>query len=163
MFTQNIIFFDGEFTRLKTDGINFLSLAFVKPTGESLYIELDQPESECDSWVVDNVIPYLNGDKTSQEKAVKMISDFVGNSKPTLIADVNQFDWMGICGLFGVWDIPFFYIPIDFSTILNVKGIDPDINRMELANSYGINTAGFKQHNALSDALVLKALYEKLV
>lgn len=161
------IFFDGEFTKLKVDGIDFLSVAFISDKGNELYLEIVQNLKECDSWVAENVVPYLGQDKVTMEEAVTRIKDFVEkeykNENPILVADVNQFDWIGICKLFGIWDIPFYYIPLDFSTILYAKGIDIDINRMYLAKEYDIDTTGYKQHNALADTKVLKMLWDKLV
>ena len=153
---------DGEFTKLTVKGIDFLSLALIKPTGEELYLELEQDPSDVDQWVKENVMPYLTNQKVSLVEAKERIRTFVGDSKPYLIADVNQFDWMGICKLFGIWNVPFFYIPIDFATILWNKEIDPDINREQLAAKYGIDTSCFKKHNALDDTRVLKSLYEKI-
>lgn len=161
------IFFDVEFTKLKVDGIDFLSVAFISDKGNELYLEIVQNLKECDSWVAENVVPYLGQDKVTMEEAVTRIKDFVEkeykNENPILVADVNQFDWIGICKLFGIWDIPFYYIPLDFSTILYAKGIDIDINRMYLAKEYDIDTTGYKQHNALADTKVLKMLWDKLV
>ena len=97
-----------------------------------------------------------------EKQIAREIRQFIGDSKPYLIADVNQFDWMGICGIFGIENVPFFYIPIDFASILWVKGIDPDINREGLAREYEIDVSNFQKHNALDDTRVLKALYEKL-
>ena len=48
------------------------------------------------------------------------------------------------------------YIPRDICTLFEIKGIDPDIDRVEYA---GIKEV---KHNALSDAILIKACYEKL-
>lgn len=163
---RKLIFMDGEFTRLTTKGVKFLSLALIAENGKELYLEIEQKE-DVDPWVKDNVLPLLNGNKVTEAEAIKIILNFIkenyGSEKPTLVADVNQFDWNGICELFGVWDIPFFYIPIDFSTILFTKGIDIDVDRIKLAKDLGINIDGFKQHNALTDTRILKMCWEKLV
>lgn len=182
MYSENIIFMDGEFTELNENGTTFISIALVKPNGEYYYaINADYDAKKCTDWVKENVLvplytqtvhgdprnhcDALNFHKTygkSEKKIAEEIKRFVGDSKPYLIADVNQFDWMGICGLFGVWNVPFFYIPIDFASILWSKGIDPDVNRGEFAKGQGIDISNFKKHNALDDTKVLKALYEKL-
>ncbi|EQB4341435.1 TPA: hypothetical protein ACXDAZ_002677 [Clostridium botulinum] len=163
---RNLIFMDGEFTKLTTKGVKFLSLAFITEEGKELYLEIEQPQEEIDGWVKDNVIPLLNKNKVSEEEAKEQIIEFIkenyGEDKPVLVADVNQFDWNGICELFGVWDIPFFYIPIDFSTILFTTGIDIDVDRLQLAKDLGINIEGFKQHNALTDTKILKMCWDKL-
>jgi hypothetical protein len=50
-----------------------------------------------------------------------------------------------------------YYIPFDICTLMKIKGVDPDINREEFA---GVNGS---KHNALHDAKVIKACYEKLI
>ena len=162
---RQLLFFDGEFTKLTTTGVRFLSMAFITEEGKELYLEISQPVEEVDPWVKENVIPYLNGTPISEEEAKEQIQKFISENyddKPVIVADVNQFDWNGLCHLFGTWDIPFFYIPIDFSTILFTKGIDIDVDREELAKEYGIDVSGFKKHNALSDTRVLFKCYQKL-
>lgn len=74
-------------------------------------------------------------------------------------SDCYAYDWVLFCDLFGgAFGIPacVYYIPFDLSTLLKVKGIDPDINREEYAGLSGGN-----KHNALWDAQVIKACYEK--
>lgn len=194
MYSENVIFMDGEFTELNEKGTQFISIALIKTiktvrdygiaqfkNDEYYAINSDYNSKNCTDWVKENVLLPLytqtvHGDPRNQFDALDFhktygksenqiaeeIKQFVGDSKPYLIADVNQFDWMGICGLFGVWNVPFFYIPVDFASILWSKGIDPDVNRENFAKEQGIDIANFKKHNALDDTRVLKALYEKL-
>jgi len=182
MYSKNIIFMDGEFTRLSEKGIQFVSLALIKPNDEEYFaINSEYQSNRCSEWVQENILRPLyvqtvHGDARNrctplnfhkfvgkpERQIAEEIKQFVGDSMPYLVADVNQFDWMGICGLFGINNIPFHYIPVDFASILWSKGIDPDIDRIELANSMAIDISNFKKHNALDDARVLKALYEKL-
>lgn len=163
---RKLIFMDGEFTKLTTKGVKFLSLALITEEGKELYLEIQQPNQDIDPWVKENVLPLLNGtavtEKQAREEIIRFVKENYREDKPVMVADVNQFDWNGICELFGVWDIPFFYIPIDFSTILFSKGIDIDIDRIQLAKDLGIDIAGFKQHNALTDARILKYTWDKM-
>lgn len=100
-YSSKIIFMDGEFTGLYPNGTEFLSIALIKPSGMELYLELSEYDSsKVNDWVRKNVLPQLSGYKVSKEEARKHILEFVGEQKPHLIADVNDFDWMGICGLF---------------------------------------------------------------
>ena len=165
---NNIIFMDGEFTTLDPYKTNLVSIGLIKSNNEELYIELDF-DGETDPWVNSNVIPKLKGKKIKPEKAVKMIRDFIGNSKPYLVTYVNQFDWIGICKLFNVNNavdikekIPFFWIPIDFATILFNKGIKPGISLKNIAHKYHIDISNLNTHNALDDAKILKIIYDKL-
>lgn len=165
---KNIIFMDGEFAKLKPDGIDLLSLALIKPNGEELYLEIEF-DGEISPWVKENVLPNLKQEKVSKEKATELIKDFVGNEKPYLIAYVNQFDWMGICKLFNVKNtediskLPFFWAPIDFASILFEKGVKPTINPIELAKKYHIEVSTIKKHHALDDARLLKKIYDKVI
>ncbi len=168
MMEKNIIFMDGEFAKLKPDGIDLLSLALIKPNGEELYLEIEF-DGEISPWVKENVLPNLKQEKVSKEKATELIKDFVGNEKPYLIAYVNQFDWMGICKLFNVKNtediskLPFFWAPIDFASILFEKGVKPTINPIELAKKYHIEVSTIKKHHALDDARLLKKIYDKVI
>ena len=166
---RNIIFMDGEFAKLKPDGIDLLSIALIKPTGEELYLELDY-KGKVDPWVKENVVPKLNQEKASKKEVVKLIKKFVGNDKPYLVSHVNQFDWMGICKLFGANDVkgiaelPFQWVPIDFAGILFGKGIDIGKLKLEgVAKKYNIDTSKMEKHNALDDTRLLKKVYERIM
>ncbi|MBU0907772.1 MAG: 3'-5' exoribonuclease [Nanoarchaeota archaeon] len=166
---KNIIFMDGEFAKLTPDGIDLISIGLVKPSGEELYLEIEF-DGEIDPWVKKYVLPHMKGSKVSREEAVKKIKEFVGKEKPSLVAYVNQFDWMGICRLFGVKEpkdiveiVPFHWVPIDFASILFWKGVEPGTSPIKLAKKLRINFAGLKMHNALDDAKLLKRIYEKVV
>lgn len=163
------IYFDGEFTKLGTDNKSkLLSMGFVADNRAELYIELRYKKKHLDKWVAENILPTLNGKVVSKSKAKEMVIEFIkehyGEEKPRLVADVNQFDWIYLCKLFGVWEIPFFYIPVDLSTIMLVNGIDPDISRVELMKEIDLEFAkDFKQHNALHDARCCKKIYDYLM
>lgn len=77
-------------------------------------------------------------------------------------SDCLSYDWVLFNNLFGsALDIPtsVCYIPFDICTLFKVKGIDPDINREEFS---GLTAESDRKHNALYDAQVIKACYEKL-
>lgn len=81
--------------------------------------------------------------------------------KLELWSDCLAFDWVLFCDLFGgALTIPdcVYYIPFDLATLFKLKGIDPDVNREEYAGM-----ADGTKHNALWDALVIKACYEKAI
>ena len=74
-------------------------------------------------------------------------------------SDCLAYDWVLFNQLFGhAFNIPknVYYIPFDICTMFKLKGIDPDINREEFAGIEG------NKHNALHDAKVIKACYEKM-
>jgi hypothetical protein len=75
-------------------------------------------------------------------------------------SDCLAYDWVLFCQLWrGAFNIPkvVYYIPFDLATVFRVTGNDPDVNREEFA---GIEGA---KHNALHDARVIKACYDRLV
>lgn len=168
METKNIIFMDGEFAKLTPDGIDLISIGLVKPNGDELYLEIEF-DGEIDPWVKKHVLPYMKGEKVSRAEAVKKIKAFVGKNKPSLVAYVNQFDWMGICRLFDakspteiVEIVPFHWVPIDFASMLFLKGIEPGTSPVKVAKKLGIDVTDLKMHNALDDARLLKRIYERL-
>lgn len=159
-YSDNIIFFDTEFTHLDTKIGELLSIGMVKPNGEELYLEFEHTV-EPHPWVIKNVIPYLHAEKTSYEDAKKQIREFVGESSPYLIAYVNQFDSIFWYQLFGdPKSHPAYWIPIDFASILFGNGYDP--NSMGLDSFFeelGIDKSKFNLHNALDDAKMLMEVY----
>ncbi len=104
------------------------------------------------------------------QNIIFMDGEFAGDSKPYLIAYVNQFDWMGICKLFDANNppqiserIPFHWAPIDFSSMLFERGFEPWIPLTKIANQYDIDISDIHEHNALDDTRLLKRLYEKII
>jgi hypothetical protein len=162
-FSDNIVFLDTEFTDLDPDRGELMSLALKKPSGEELYLELEYKREPSD-WVKRNVLPYLEGKTLAKTDAAKRIRAFIGESKPYLIAFVNDFDVMHFYRLFTVEDQPCHWLPIDFASILWGVGIDPQKysrNRKELARELGIDTEKHQAHNALDDVRLLKEVYDK--
>jgi DNA polymerase III epsilon subunit-like protein len=157
---KEIIFFDSEFTNLNPYIGEILSIGMVKENGEKLYIELDC-SAECSDWVKNNILPTLGKEKVSREEAVRMIIDFVGKDKPIMIANVNQYDTIYLYKLFNGPETPFFWVPIDFASILFEKGYEPEdyINRGRIFKEFGIDINRYNQHNALDDAELLRETY----
>lgn len=168
MFSDNVIFFDGEFTTLDPTTGRLLSLALVKPSGEYLYLELEIGDAPVHPWTEEHVIPLLTAPKISDEEARQKIRAFVGEGRPFLVAKTNQFDWVFLAKLIGIQkkdeggDI-FNWRPIDFTSVLFDRGIDPGQPSTQLAKELGADIPeGYREHHALSDAQLLRALYLKL-
>lgn len=165
-YTKNIIFFDTEFSSLDLAKGEILSLAFVKFSGEELYLELEHC-GEVDEWPRNNILPNLIKTKVSKEQAVKLIDQFIGNDKPYVVAYVNQFDVAYFYKLFGLdnFNDKFNWIPIDYASILFSLGINPDVlvNREKsFFDKMQIDLSKYTQHNALDDARLLREVYLKL-
>ena len=167
MFSDNVIFFDGEFTTLDPTTGRLLSLALVKPSGEYLYLELETGDAPVHPWTAEHVVPLLTAPKISDDEARQKIREFVGDGRPFLVAKTNQFDWIFLAKLIGIQkkdeggDI-FNWRPIDFTSILFGRGIDPSQPSTVLAKDMGVDIPeNFREHHALSDAQMLRALYLK--
>lgn len=162
-FSENIIFFDTEFTNLDPRKGELLSLGMVKPNGEELYLEFKHT-GPLDPWVEEHVMPYLEGITFTNEEARKLIREFMGDTHPYLVAYVNQFDAVYWYDLFGsAQDHPAFWIPIDFASILFAYGLPPNaMGNHKFIKSLGVGVDTFhKEHNALDDARLLKQVYYK--
>ncbi len=172
------IFFDTEFTGLHKN-TSLISIGLVTENGNTFYVEnIDYDKSQVNDWLKEHVInntSYLK-DSNNMEMTSTSLSCFyhvesIGGIKEDLRNWLKQFDnvelwsdclaydWVLFCDIFGsAFDIPsnVYYIPFDICTLFKVKGIDPDINREEFSGIEG------NKHNALHDARVIKACYEKL-
>ncbi len=159
-YSDNIIFYDAEFTSLRPREAELLSLALVKITGEELYLELESA-APLDLWVEKNVIPSLKEEKVSRQEARESITRFVGNTCPYIVAYVNQFDSVYWYDLFeSPKDHPVFWIPIDFASILFANGYDPvSLNKQRFYEELGLRREDYGKHHALEDARLLKDVY----
>jgi hypothetical protein len=93
-------------------------------------------------------------------------------------SDCLSYDWVLFNQIFGhAFNIPknVYYIPFDICTMFKERGIDPDVNREEFISNVRSengeilhfdkqgNLSQAQKHNALWDAKVIKACYEKLI
>ena len=63
--TDNVVFYDTEFSSLDAYTGEILSLGIVKMNGEELYLELET-EAELTGWVQEHVVPFLTEEKVSR-------------------------------------------------------------------------------------------------
>jgi hypothetical protein len=175
------IFFDTEFTGLHR-ATTLISIGMVAEDGHMFYAEFtDYDQSQVFDWLQENVIDNLWLHKpdamkprySEQEKLVTVRGDSETVAQELRAwlsrweridfwADIVSFDWILFCDLLGgIFKLPanINFIPFDICTLFKVRGIDPTINRENFA---GIDEAHNK-HNALYDAIVVKACYEKLI
>ncbi len=172
------VFFDTEFTGLHK-ATTLISIGLVAETGETFYAELtDYDRSQVNDWIKENVISkLLNGKSLEKGGDPTVVVDMSGlkmmltdwfsmfDEKVEIWSDCLSYDWVLFCEIFGhAFNIPsnIFYIPFDICTLMQVKGIDPDISRENFA--FGEDCTEMKaKHNALWDAQVIAACYEKLI
>ncbi|MFC1656922.1 exonuclease domain-containing protein [Patescibacteria group bacterium] len=163
---KELVFLDTEFSSLNPYKGEILSIGLVKENGDELYSELEF-DGEVDDWVKENILPNLKQEKLSKIEVKKQVKKFINNTKPYLVAFVNQFDVVYLHKLLGKEDFnnTFFWISIDFASILYIKGYDPEEyfkNQKEFVKKLGINPDKYIQHNALDDAKLLRETYSKL-
>jgi len=164
-FSNNIIFFDTEFSSLNPYKGEILSIGLIKLNGEELYVELEY-DGEVDKWVEKNISPSLTKPKISRKIAVQKIKEFVGDSKPYMLAYVGQFDAVYFYKLLEKEKDPFHWIPIDFASILFAAGVNPEEfnkNKNKFCKRLGVDFSKHREHNALDDARLLREVYLKFV
>lgn len=170
-FSDNIIFWDAEFTGFDFCNGQILSIGMVKPNGEELYLELEQEKESCE-WVKENVVPFLKQDKINRNEALKRIAEFIGKDKPYLISNVIVLDapflnkFFGINEEFGNKLFPFHWILLDFASMLFALDINPEMftskHKEEFIKNLGIDVTKYQTHHALDDAKLLREVYLKL-
>lgn len=180
------IFFDTEFTGLHK-GTTLISIGCIAEDGKTFYAEFnDYAENQCDEWIKDNVLVnltwkgqhnsnrvFLNnfgnvqmlGDRQYvAEKLAEWLSDY---ESVQFISDVCHYDMVLLIDLFGTaFDLP-----------AGVCASCHDINQ-DIAQSLDCTDAEAfyksreslirdicivgSKHNALYDAKVIKAIYDKI-
>jgi hypothetical protein len=172
------LFLDTEFTGLHQK-TTLISIGLVAENGDSFYAELtDYDPHQIDNWLQENVLDNLvltdrldntlvvSGHHVSFKGTQKELKDHLGRwlnqQGPVEIwSDCLAYDWVLFNEIFGhAFKIPknVFYIPYDICTLFKAQGINPDISRAEFSE-----LSNSTQHNALDDARVIKACYNKLV
>lgn len=172
------VFFDTEFTGLHQN-TTLISIGFITESGEEFYAEFtDYDKAQIGDWLQENVLAKLILQNQSDETVileehkcyVKGSKDYIkeklgewliGLGSVEIWSDCLSFDWVLFCQLFGgAFDVPgnVYYIPFDICTMFKLKNVDPDINREEFSGE----SIESNKHNALHDAKVIKACYEKL-
>ena len=171
------IFFDTEFTGLHKD-TTLVSIGFITENNDTFYAELDDYDgTQLDKWLADNVIANLyltneglvkNGNnwlyKGSSNELGIILNDWfnaVREGKECEIwGDVIAYDWVLFHDIYGhAFNIPnyIYYIPNDIATLAHIKLGNSDFNRKEFSYLDEVS------HNALSDAKMIKACYERLM
>lgn len=177
------IFFDFEFSGLK-NGTTPISLGMSADNGKTFYCEFtDYDKSQVDDWIKENVLKHLLWDSTLNNDLGETFSHEIGAVayargsfsflSKVIRGWVAQFDKVEFWGdtlyydaillndlLGGALNLPanvcMYYG--DITTLFKIHGIDPDINRESFIDT-PIKGA---PHNALYDARVIAACYDKL-
>lgn len=100
-----------------------------------------------------------------KEELTKWLEDNAVKNSTTfqIYSDCLSYDWVFfvdlLCG--NSLNLPkyIYYIPYDLSSVMQVKGIDPDINREKfVSDRYEIH--GEEKHNALWDASIIQRCFD---
>ncbi len=171
------VFFDTEFTGLHRN-TTLISIGLVSEDRRTFYAEFnDYDRSQLNDWLRHNVLPHLqfidvrsitpkldlehHAMKSTCPIVTSALSKWLAQFEATeMWADYPAYDWILFCDLFGgSLNLPnnLAKNPFDVATLLKVAGVDPEVNREELAGFSGMNL-----HNALDDAKLAKACYEKV-
>jgi len=156
-FSDNLVFMDAEFSSIDPSKGEIISIAFIKPTGEELYLEIAYDSSTLDDWVKEHVVPKLSGAALPKAEAKQRIDEFLGQDHPYVVSHINHFDVTFFWRTFGLpAKLPTYdyWFPLDFATLLFFSGIDP--------RHYG-REHKTDAHSALADAQRLKDSYEQLL
>ena len=144
------VFFDTEFIE---DGqtIDLISIGLVREDGARLYLESSEADlSKAAPWVIENVLPSLDGVASTRQEIAREIVSFVG-SDPEFWAYYADYDWVVLCQLFGrMIDLPPGWPMFcrDLRQLAEMQGAE-------------IHQEG-SVHTALDDANWVKATYESI-
>ncbi|MDD5527380.1 MAG: hypothetical protein PHO56_00165 [Patescibacteria group bacterium] len=164
-FSDNIIFFDSEFSSLDPKEGELLSIGMVKMNGEELYLELEYANEPID-WVKANVLPLLTGEKVSPAVAFEKMKAFAGSEKPYLLSYIDNYDAVYLKKIIGqAKDNIFQWITLDISSMFFTLGLNPqdfgDGDKTGLFDKLGIDWKKYREHHALDDAKLLREFYIK--
>ena len=178
------VYMDSEFTGLHQN-TTLISIGLISECGKTFYAEFnDYSKEQTDDWLQKNVIDklYLNIQEGGAEYSSGGREDIKVYGNTDIVktrleewlsqfgdvemwSDLYAYDWMLFNQIWGhAFNIPknVYYIPLDLSTLLYAKGIDPDINREKFAFGEVYQEMIDRKHTALWDAKVIKECCEKL-
>jgi hypothetical protein len=164
-FSNNVIFYDSEFSSFDPKKGEILSIGMVKKNGEELYLELEF-SGEVDPWVREHVLPFLNGQKVSKEEALEKIKKFAGSRTPFLVSYVPAYDTVYLKNIVGMEKNNIFHwLSIDIASMFFALGLAPDAfgdgDKSGMFEKMGIDWKKYREHHALDDAKLLREFYLK--
>lgn len=172
------LFFDFEFTGLHQNTTP-ISLGVVADNGKEFYCEFtDYDKKQIDPWLQENIIDKLTmqDEKPETYHNLGSVTFVKGNTafiRNYLLEWLKQFTYVEFWGdcmwydgvllnrlLGGAFSLPnnVYYIYFDIGTLFRFCGVDPDIHRESFIDRPVTN-----KHNALADAEVIQACYDKLL
>lgn len=167
------IFIDFEFTRLRQDA-QPISVGMVAEDGQEFYAVFSNfRRVEVSKFVQKEVLPNLycqnvNGPNIIKPTwtVAKEISHWLAQYDTVEFwGDAPAYDWVLFCELYNdpinkvtfPGNIKPGYLCRDLATLLELRGLDPDSDRNNLAS------VSANKHNAIGNARVIKLCYEKIM
>ena len=161
MLKPNRIYIDTEFIQYG-QGIELVSLALVKPTGEYYYAISSEFRAELASeWVQTNVLALLEKDfpRKSLAQIATEISFFVGKQVGEFWGYFVTCDWYLMLQLYG--GLP--ALPYNLPTYCRELRQELDRVRTKLPKDTLTLPPRATQHHALADAIWCKEVHEKIM
>lgn len=137
--------FDTEFYE-NGRTIDLISIGVVCEDGSEFYAEVqDFDFCQTDSWIRENVEPYMTGESMTTPDIAKALYEFVmlRSARPEFWAYYADYDWVALCQLYG----RMIDLPVGFPMYCN--DLKQEMTRL------GIDKAPIEneqEHNALADA-----------
>lgn len=187
------VYYDAEFTGLHKN-TTLISIGMIAENGRTFYAEFnDYDKSQVDDWLQENIINnLLFNDKEEYEEKTKVstvmikgnkefvkkellswLKEIAGDTKVQFYTDCYVYDCVLlndlICEDGQAINLPdyIYYIPYDLSTILQFKGIDPDIKRESIVPISFVQSLDriFEEsgkHNSLYDTIIAYKIFTSL-
>lgn len=149
-------FLDTEFIESGPGApIDLLSIGIVSEDGREFYAESASANlSLASTWVEENVLPHLTGEKQLLGSIGEAIKAFVGEDTPEFWGYYADYDWVVFCQIFGVMiDLPKGWPK--FCRDIKQMCVDRGNPKLPAQTS--------TEHNALNDAKWNKLAYDFLV
>lgn len=180
------LFYDSEFTGLhQATTLISLALCSEELDGPEFYAEFsDFAGDQCDNWIRENVLAHTHWISAGTVEPIDAVEGSLtlcyGNrayvtgrllawleqfGQVEIWADCLAYDWVLFCQLFGgALNLPqrIFWMPFDITTLFRLRGMDPETDREGFAELPDESGEFGGRHNALRDARVARACYERL-
>lgn len=135
------LFLDCEFTEYEG---HLISMALVADNGDEFYEVVNFNSDDCNSWVLDNVVPILNKQPITYEYFQRKLSRFL-----------YQYDSIEVIA---DWPEDFWYFS---KALLTGPGKMMNISKISMTFERYLDYSSLIPHNALEDARAIKTGYIK--
>lgn len=157
-----LVFLDTEFTGLDQRAPCLISLALVPEQGDdTLYLELPKEDwiGQASYWTLAHVVPCLRGGAaigTAVQLRERLVSWLDRQGEVRVVTDYPEYDYAFVQAMLGTGHPALRVQPIKFG----VASLG-EVHRAQLEQARaGFYSASHPPHNALADALALRAMWQ---